>query len=51
MNLMPTLLEQNTRMGRADELARLNIMTCMECGLLFICLSGKQKACSDNQNR
>ena len=43
MNLMPTLLEQNTRMGRADELARLNIMTCMECGCCsFVCPANKK---------
>ena len=43
MNLMPTLLEQNTRMGRADELARLNIMTCMECGCCsFVCPANRK---------
>lgn len=43
MNLMPTLLEQNTRMGRADELARLNVMTCMECGCCsFVCPANRR---------
>ena len=38
MNLMPTRLEAYTNLGNAEELKKLNIMTCMECGCCsFVC--------------
>jgi electron transport complex protein RnfC len=38
MNLMPTKLEAYTHIGNTDELKKLNIMNCMECGCCsFVC--------------
>lgn len=43
MNLMPTLLEQYTRLKKVDELARLNVMTCMECGCCsYVCPANRK---------
>lgn len=42
MNLVPTLLEKYAAAKRANELMRLNIMNCMECGTCaFNCPAGR----------
>lgn len=38
MNLMPTVLEQNTRIGNIEALKNYNLLSCMECGCCsFVC--------------
>ena len=43
MNLMPTKREAYTNLGRTDELQKLNIMNCMECGCCaFVCPANRR---------
>lgn len=43
MNLMPTLLEQNSRVKNLDALEKLSINTCMECGTCsYVCPAGRK---------
>jgi len=43
MNLMPTLLEQNTKFNNVEGLNKLNIMSCMECGCCsYVCPAGRK---------
>ncbi len=43
MNLMPTRLEAQTRLGNVDALKELNIMNCMECGCCsFVCPASRK---------
>lgn len=42
MNLMPTALERQALLKNADELSRLGVMTCMECGCCaYNCPAGR----------
>lgn len=42
MSLMPTLIERYSRVKDTDALAKMNVMTCMECGsCAFACPSGR----------
>ncbi len=42
MHLMPTLLEKNAMAKRVDELKKLDVMDCMECGCCaFNCPAGR----------
>jgi len=43
MNLMPTMLEQYTRLNNIEGLNKLNIMSCMECGCCsYVCPASRK---------
>lgn len=43
MHLMPTVIEQQVKLKDADELIKLGVMTCMECGCCsYNCPAGRQ---------
>lgn len=43
MNLMPTMLEQYTRLNNVERLDKLNIMSCMECGCCsYVCPANRK---------
>lgn len=43
MNLLPTMLEQYTRLNNEEGLEKLNVMTCMECGCCsYVCPANRK---------